>query len=328
MHLTKQAHRFGVTFFTVLFSAAGTVLADAPFYDTPHGMLFVEADHQSGKLFSNRGAVDLNGSATTNALGQTILFHGLNPFNENGTRILGGIADRDGAMLGNNATASSPTVFTDIPGFTTSTNLNENFVPVDHLMQVSFHNSIQYFNPNTGAWTDPVNNEQIRVYDFTFADDTDGPPQFGPGEPLEVIIDGTTSGFLGKFNLEETKTATGGGIESAHAHLGFELSVTDGTPSDPSDNTVVPTPGAYMIELTMSALERTGTDPHVFEQSAFADSDSIFFLFDYRMDETSMTFTDAVNAAEQLPEPSTAAIVAVVGLGVIGLRRRGRAFRG
>ena len=327
MYLTKRVHRFGVTFFTALFSMAGIALADGPLYLTPHGMLLVEADQQSGKLFANRGAVDFDGRTTTNALGQTILFHGLNPINDNGTRILGGIADRDGGNIGQNATTTSPTVFTDVPGFVTNTSLDQDFVPADHLIQVSFHNSLQYFDPDIGAWTDPVANEQIRVYDLTEEDNTDGPAQFGPGEPLEVILNGSSSGFLGKINLEETDSGAQGTVIAAHAHVGFELSITDSTPSDPTDNTGVPTPGAYMIELTMSALERTGTNPDVFEQSAFADSDSIFFLFDYRMDETSLSFNDAIAAAEQLPEPSTAAIVAVVGLGLVGLRRRGRAFR-
>ena len=122
-----------------------------------------------------------------------------------------------------------------------------------------------------------------------------------------MVLTENTSGLRGAINIG---VAPGVG-EEVHGHLGYALAL--------NDNSAPPTVGAYMLELTLSALDVSDvqTGPQL------ADSDPIFVIFNNQLSTEGSAV--AVGAAEALPEPSTAMIVTAMGVGLIALRKRSHA---
>lgn len=278
--------------------------ADGPQFQPPHGMLVVEFD-EDNKLFSNSGAAGFAynptdpasvNRITVNTTGNTILKHDLG-----GEGILGGIAERDGELFTQAATADSTVLWADDPGFA----VGGGVFPPNTLISVNFHNSLQYYDPAVDAWMAPPGDEQIRVFqwipgDQTGANDAD----------LEVILDTNGVGRVGRVNLDVTKSppTPGSAMPGFHAHVGYEL-------SRPGDGGV-PAFGAYMMEISLSARQFPDMGG-----PSYTDSDSIFVVFNNQLDPTD--FESAVSAAEVLPEPTAAMMVLTLGsLGLVGLRRR------
>lgn len=276
---------------------AGLAQADPFQWSAPHGMLRVEVDNNN-KIFSNTGLFGFENQVSTNAVGQTVLAHNVRQFDSDlGLTPLGGIADRGALPDANNiagiaATANSTLLVTDDPGF-----LSES-LPEDQLMRVNFHNSLRFFNGT--SWTSPQNGEELTVFDLSGSDETGG-----PGANLQVVLTGSGSDLQGTINIGVSP----GGGEEIHGHLGYALERGDGS-------NLPPTVGAYMMELTLSALDVSvgGTGLQL------QDSDPIFVIFNNQLDGSG--FDAAVAGAQALPEPSTIMMV-VIGAGLIGLRKRG-----
>ncbi len=288
----------------VLGTAHQTRAGDNPVIFPPHGMFRVEID-ANNKLFSNSGAaafdeVNNPGLFTTNASGHTILGHSVGR----------SIAEQDGnKAIGNPGDENSTIVWTDDPGFTAGADL----FPVNNVLSANFHNSVRYFEDGGTQWTAPPNQERIRVFDLFGGDDTGGTPA-----DLQLTITENTSGLVGTVNID-TAEPSGGVITvtGLHGMLGYELSRQDG---------LTPAKGAYMIELTLSSNEVPAAGG-----IEILDSDPIFVVFNNRLDTVDpdgpegpmlSPFHQAVAAAQALPEPSTAVMIAAMGAAWMGLRRR------
>ncbi len=319
-------------------NAAHTARGDDPLWGPPHGMFFV--DVVDDKIVSQFGAVDFKPPQEPddpqvfffNDAGNTILAHNLggqiiNPDPDPPTPILGGIAERtliDPSLSLSNqplpkgqmpaATAESTVLMADDPGFMSdATPFPGNVLfPSGYRLTASFHGSLMFFDPDIMAWTQPTG-EKLSVIDHTGKDETvtDGNGENPTVDPL--VLDATTSGLVGTVNLGISPPGS-----SIHSHLVYELRREDGA---------APARGAYMIELTLSAEQ-----VFVFEEGVgpiLEDSDPLFILFNNRLDQDPVIgdigeFADAIEQAKSatVPEPTTAMIVAAVGTGLLGLRRR------
>ncbi len=279
--------------------SGSAALADPPLFAPPHGLMVVEID-ENNQLFSNSATGEFDSSMIhVNAAGQTILAHNKGGFLTGPVRIFpGGIAERDGDSPTDPATTSSKKLLADDPGIFADGGV---FPAPDYVVSMNFHNALRFFDGV--AWTQPVNGEELRIFDLTNNDDTNGPPA-----DLELVMTGETSGLLGTVNIGRTGTAVAPiNVTGIHGHLGYEL-------SRPDDG--VPAVGAYMIELTISATE----DPSA-GSPVLGDSDPIFVVFNNQLNTAD--YGQAVSAAQALPEPSTAVIVTAIGVGgLLGFRRR------
>ena len=284
----------------------GVYAADNPRYSIPHGMLRVEVD-ENNAIVVNSGEADLEDQVTFNAAGQTIMAHNVG---NTEAGILGGIAERDGSTNPNNpdpATAATTLVLADDPGFAT-----EPSFPGKYQLSANYRNALRFFPEGGTTWIEPARGEELKVFDLNGANSSKG-----PAADLVVNFTKDSTGLLGKINVGDTDLIddiiTGEEtVVGIHGHVGYLL-------SRPLDGGI-PTRGAYMIELTLSGQSLDGTGP------ILRNSDPIFIVFNDRLDVAG--FIAAVSAAEAIPEPSTAALVAAIGVGVISLRRRASAGTG
>ncbi len=305
--MSRRTHCLGLM--AACFLPVGVAVAgpngDSPRWTSVHGLLNVEVD-ENDKIFVDSGrAAFLNPARfTTNAAGQTILKHDRGGVDaDTGDPILGGLAEIDGNNVPSVATASSTVLLGDDPGFIT----DATGLPPEHLLRVNFMNALRYFPAGGTDWIAPPNGEELLIFDLQ--------PDAGfPAADTLLTLDGGTAGTVGTINIGATgevfldpvtNEPTFAGI---HGHLGYRL-------SRPDDG--IPAPGAYMIEFTLSAQDLGGTG------SVLQDSEPIVAAFDNQL--SNAEFAAAITAAEALPEPSTAAIVTAVGLGLVGIRRRGAA---
>ena len=299
----KLSHVICVTGLCGMLTTAA-MAGDGPFYAPPHAMLFVEID-ENNKLFSNSGVNFDASKFTTNALGHTILKHDKGGVDINTTPFTvypGGIAERDGDAPLTPATTASTKKLADDPGF----NMAPNVLPgVGYIFAATYHNALRYFDGS--EWSTPINGEQIRIFDLD-PDDSSG--DVVPHADLELFLTQDTSGPIGTINITQSKEGgQPGSVTGVHGHVGYELSQPDGQ---------IPAFGAYMIELTVSATQTPAAGGPIVE-----DSNPIFVIFDNQSDEINGDFYDnAVTAAEQLPEPSSAILLAATGVGLLGMRRR------
>ncbi len=306
----------------LILAGAGSVWADDPIWDPPHGMIAVEVQK------SNHQLVAVNGSAsfaplpdgtvffTRNVAGNFILYNTLGGKLGNDD-LIGGIANRTTPSETGPFPAATPTstvLLTDDPGFVTSVGTVdpdlESF-PIGYLMSVHFMNSLMFYDGV--AWTEPVSGERLRVADINGIDDPAVDLGRTPSD-LEATYTGTSSGELGTMNLS-VRTGT---FNTVHSHFTYQLSREDGG---------VPAVGAYMIEVTLSGEDVSNTGG-----PALLDSDPIFILFNNQLDTTDpdgggpllSEFQRAIAAARQVPEPSTSAMVVAIAAALAGIRRRNR----
>ena len=128
---------------------------------------------------------------------------------------------------------------------------------------------------------------------------------------LELALDASTADVLGRINLD-TKTST---FSNIHSHLAYELTRPDGD----GNPTLIPSKGAYMVELFLSGDEAGGP-------GVVGDSDPLFIAFDHQADAAApgSAYANAVATAEALPEPTSFLIFTGLGSCLLILRQHPR----
>ena len=290
--------RTGIVAIGALGFFAGAAWAEGPQFMPPHGMFKVEVDPNTNKIFSNKGVgIFSTGAIFFNQDGHTILAQNHRVPISDPPELNIGIREDDGTGVSPTAVrpaANSALVRTDDPGFRSFIDEPTSF-PDGYTLSVNLHNSLRFWNG--AGWGTPLNGEQLEVADPNDLDDFNNPV-------ARVTYTESTSGEIGTIPLQETELPN----FPIHNHLFYALSRADNG---------MPNMGAYMIELNLEAQQTFGSGGPVLQ-----DSDPLFIIFNNGLDAGG--FSAAVSGA--VPEPSTAAIVTAIGLGVIALRRH-RRFR-
>ena len=131
--------------------------------------------------------------------------------------------------------SSSTKLLADDPGLFADAGV---FPAENYVVRMNFHNNVRSFDGT--QWIDLPAGLQMRIFDLTTVDDTNGPM-----EDLELTLTGSTQGLVGSINVDVTESAVAPiSASGIHGHIGYELSAPN------ADDLAQ---GAYMVELTISA---------------------------------------------------------------------------